>query len=97
MILINKELDSVAKYLDSPKIYKDECEILVFLAKNKKLRNGIFLGDDAEVNKRKSDALRNLIDENIVRKTSTLDKGKFCEFHSPKYDLAVKRLMIQPP
>ena len=97
LILINKELDSVAKYLKAPKKYKDECEILFFLAKNKKLDNEeIFEVEDAEVNKRKTDVLQNLINENIVRKTSTLDEGKIFEFHSPKYDLAVKRFMIKP-
>jgi len=38
------------------------------------------------------ETLKNLIDENIVLQTSTLDKGKISEFHSPKYVLAVKNV-----
>lgn len=94
-MLIESELDIVGKYLIAPKDWKDEYEIIVFLAKNKTLQNEIFEEGDVEVNKRKRAVLKKLIHENIVRKTSTKKQGKICEFHSPKFALAVKNFKIK--
>ena len=91
--LIQHEINKVGKYLQKPESQKDECELLSFLADHKKLDNESALGRNVEEIKRKEKALQKLIEENIVRQSSTLDKGKISEFYSPKYALAVKKML----
>lgn len=94
--LIQTEINRVAKYLTNPDEWKDECEILFFLCQNKKLLGKeLSLGLNLEEIKTKKKALQNLIDENILRQTSTEYSGKITEFHSPKYALAVKNMLTK--
>ena len=93
--LIQHEIDAVSKYLMDPFTWKYEVQILSFLIEHKEqnLNDELIREPNVEVIERKMKALKNLIDDNIVRKTSTLDRGKISELHSPKYALALKKLL----
>lgn len=89
--LIQPETKKIVKYLENPKDWINECEILFFLLEKKKLHNELFLNENINVNKLKRKVLNNLIKENIIRQSSSIDKGRIFEFHSPKYVLAIKK------
>ena len=76
-----------------PVQWEYECLILNYLHKNQKLKNELTQGKNVEEAHRILNALKNLIDNNIVRQTSTVDQGKIYELHSPKYALALKKLL----
>jgi len=69
---------------------------LSFLIQHKKLDNELYLGQSVEVINRKMEALQNLIDENIVKQTSTLNQGKISEFPLQNMSWLPKILINKP-
>ena len=76
--------------MDPNSPYKHECEILLYLFNHKKIYREFFKKiEKVDDYKYKENALKNLINNNIVRKTSSKD-GSLYEFHSPKIRLAIQ-------